>query len=89
MSECGKCEKPSGRKCCFNCRNDATKCDVWHHCGKDCPEWKPRTNFDKIKEMSVEEFSEFLCKLYFGEDCPPEYAKDLTEFFESEVNEDA
>lgn len=53
----------------------------------DTNDGRKKTNFDRIKEMSVEEFSEFLCKLYFGEDCPPEYAKDLAEFFESEVNE--
>lgn len=68
MNECGKCERPSGRKCCFSCRNDATKCEVWHHCGKDCPEWKPRTNFDRIKAMSVDEMSTFICGIYDNDD---------------------
>lgn len=60
------------------------------YCGEVAPDTndgRKKTNFDRIKEMSVEELSEFLCKLYFGEDCPPEYAKDLAKFFESEVNE--
>lgn len=56
------------------------------YCGKDTNVPTKKTNFDRIKAMTVEEFSEFLCKLYFGEDCPPEYAKDLAKFFESEAN---
>lgn len=55
------------------------------YCGKDTNDGHKKTNFDRIKEISVEEFSELLCKLYFGEDCPPEYAKDLAKFFESEA----
>lgn len=54
---------------------------------KDTKDGRKKTNFDRIKEMTVEELSEFLCKLYFGEDCSPEYAKDLAKFFEIEVNE--
>ena len=57
------------------------------YCGKDTNDGHKKTNFDRIKEISVEEFSELLCKLYFGEDFPPEYAKDLAKFFEIEVNE--
>ena len=51
----------------------------------DTKDGHKKTNFDRIKEMSVEELSEFLCEIYFEEQYKPEYAIDFAKFLESEV----
>lgn len=65
MDDCIKCDKPI--KCCHNCRKDTKECDVWHHCGRDCPEWEPKalTNADRIRSMSDEEMADFLTEFSF------------------------
>ena len=43
MIDCEACKTNPihpDKKCCFNCGVNANKCQEWHHCGEDCPEWK-------------------------------------------------
>ena len=42
------------------CARDSDTCEVYHHCGDDCPEWRARTNADCIRSMSDEKLAEFL-----------------------------
>lgn len=60
-------------KCCFNCACDPDSCLVTHHCGKDCPKWKPRTNANHIRRMSDTQLSALLCstgwRLYQQKEC--------------------
>lgn len=64
MSDCAKCYR-TDVKCCHTCKKDANKCDVWHHCGSDCPghDEKVKTNADRIRSMTDEELAAFLCKV--------------------------
>ena len=64
MADCSKCNR-TDIKCCHTCRKDAEKCNVWHHCGSDCPEYEAKviTNADRIRSMTDEELAEFLCKV--------------------------
>ena len=58
MKDCIKCQR-TDVKCCFTCKKDANKCDVWHHCGSDCPEHESRmiTNADAIRAMTDRELA--------------------------------
>ena len=58
MRDCSKCQR-TDVKCCFICKKDANKCDVWHHCGSDCPEYesKIKTNADRIRSMTDKQMS--------------------------------
>ena len=65
MNKCEICKKKPfhpDKKCCFNCTKSNSKCEVWHVCGKDCPEWDNaiKTNADRIHAMSDEELAERL-----------------------------
>ena len=65
MNKCEICKKKPfhpDKKCCFNCTKSNSKCEVWHECGKDCPEWDNaiKTNADRIRAMSDEELAEFM-----------------------------
>ena len=65
MNKCEICKKKPfypDKKCCFNCTKSNSKCEVWHECGKDCPEWDNaiKTNADRIRAMSDEELAEKL-----------------------------
>ena len=64
MADCSKCLR-TDVKCCFTCKKDSDKCQVWHHCGSDCPEHESRikTNADKIRSMNDEELAELFTKL--------------------------
>lgn len=64
MGNCVKCKR-TDIKCCITCAKDSSKCEVWHHCGQDCPEWQSgiMTEADRIRHMTVEELAEFLCKV--------------------------
>lgn len=35
-------------KCCFNCSKNTSICEVWHSCGRDCPEWEGEVKVDGI-----------------------------------------
>ena len=61
MADCSKCQR-TDVKCCYTCKKNADKCEVWHKCGSDCPEHESRilTNADRIRAMSDEELTEFL-----------------------------
>lgn len=48
-------------KCCFSCARDPYTCDVCHSCGADCPEWRQRSNADRIRTMSDTQLSVLLC----------------------------
>lgn len=63
MADCSKCNR-TDIKCCHTCKKDAEKCNVWHNCGSDCPnfEAKVTTNADRIRSMSDEELAEFLAE---------------------------
>lgn len=56
MADCSKCQR-TDVKCCYTCKKNADKCEVWHKCGSDCPEHESRilTNADRIRAMSDEE----------------------------------
>ena len=64
MADCSKCLR-TDVKCCFTCKKDSDKCQVWHCCGSDCPEHESRikTNADKIRSMNDEELAELFTKL--------------------------
>ena len=64
MNQCPECEKPKYVKCCHNCKKDAGKCEVYHACGDDCPEWEEmtKTNADRIRAMSDEELARLFVK---------------------------
>lgn len=64
MADCSKCRRVDV-KCCFTCKKDSDKCQVWHHCGSDCPEHESRikTNADKIRSMNDEELADYLYKM--------------------------
>lgn len=51
--DCRNCEKPDGVKCCFNCGRDGEYCDVWHHCGRDCPAWEPVDNAPAVDAVEI------------------------------------
>lgn len=59
--ECSDCKR-TDIKCCSTCNSSETECDVWHNCGKDCPDWtaKKQTNADRIRAMSDEELAELI-----------------------------
>ena len=38
--ECYKDPIHPNKQCCFNCGIDAEKCETFHICGEDCPDWK-------------------------------------------------
>ena len=61
MADCSKCNR-TDIKCCHTCKKDAEKCNVWHNCGSDCPNFEAKviTNADRIRSMSDEELAEFL-----------------------------
>lgn len=61
MADCSKCNR-TDIKCCHTCKKDAEKCNVWHLCGGDCPEYEAKTitNADRIRSMTDEELAEFL-----------------------------
>jgi hypothetical protein len=64
MNPCDNCKRPATVKCCHNCKKDAAECNVWHDCGKDCPEWKKptQTNADRIRAMTDEELADWLAR---------------------------
>ena len=64
MADCSKCLR-TDVKCCFTCKKDSDKCQVWHCCGSDCPEHESRikTNADKIRSMNDEELADYLYKM--------------------------
>lgn len=59
MKDCSKCKR-ADIKCCHTCKKDANKCNVWHHCGSDCPEYEVITNADRIRSMTDEELAELF-----------------------------
>ena len=68
MNKCETCKKKPfhpDKKCCFNCTKSNSKCEVWHECGKDCPEWDNaiKTNADRIRAMSDEELAVWITSI--------------------------
>lgn len=66
MGNCVKCKRID-IKCCITCAKDSSKCEVWHHCGQDCPEWQSgiMTNADRIRRMTDEELAEFIADITY------------------------
>lgn len=62
--ECKDCKRTDVR-CCNTCAKDSSKCEVWHDCGAHCKYYKskPKTNADKIRNMSDEELAD-ICIFY-------------------------
>ena len=84
MADCKNCKR-TDIKCCPTCARDGYTCNVWHKCEEDCEGYEPRikTNFDRIKDMSVEELAEFLPSM-FNMGCTPKY---ILELLKSEAKE--
>ena len=83
MDKCEICKKKPfhpDKKCCFNCTKSNSKCEVWHECGKDCPEWDNaiKTNADRIRAMSDEELAKNLYRFCDLEERAG-YCKNLSE----------
>ena len=94
MADCKTCKR-TDIKCCHTCARNPYTCNVWHRCEKDCEGYKPqtKTNFDRIKAMSMEELAEFLidhhgypCKYCIG--CHVECHEGLAEWLKSEAKEE-
>lgn len=83
MKDCSKCKR-ADIKCCHTCKKDANKCNVWHHCGSDCPEYEVITNADRIRSMTDEELAELFTKLAWNSEVQTTPLKYL-EWLQSEV----
>lgn len=56
---CNDCKTPD-KKCCNRCGNNST-CERVIPCGEyGCPLWRPPTNYQHIKSMSIDELAVFL-----------------------------
>lgn len=62
MSDCDFCKR-TDVKCCATCGRDSDRCDILHECGKDCPSYIFRTNYDRIRAMGVSEMASFLDRI--------------------------
>ena len=83
MADCSKCRRVDV-KCCFTCKKDSDKCQVWHHCGSDCPEHESRikTNADKIRSMNDEE-----CIVSFGDAYVHDSKDSILDWLQSEAEQ--
>lgn len=83
-------------KFCSDCKHDDKTINEYpccECCNAYLSKFEPKTNFDRIKEMSVGEMADFICDIYADNDHSPQirvggkwmFDTDVEEWLESEV----
>lgn len=83
--------KCTGKRCPMQVGYDVSKCQ----CEGCSYRTAPMTNYDRIRNMSVEELTEFLCNnykchqcAYYHKDCNGECVDGIKQWLETEVTEE-